>query len=69
MDLRTNRDYFPHRALTDWFYNLDLTPYSPVVTIYTTSLTVNNSTFCPHSVFVCSVWILEHTGIISPIEH
>ena len=34
-----------------------LTLYSPVVTICTTSLTFNNSTFCPHSVFVCFVWI------------
>jgi hypothetical protein len=36
-----------------------------VVTICTTSLTFNNSTFCPHSVFVCFVWIWEQTSIIS----
>jgi len=30
---------FPYTALTDWFYNRDLAIYSPVVTIYTTSLT------------------------------
>jgi len=24
-----------------------------------------NSAFCPHSVFVCSMWILEQTAIIS----
>jgi len=36
-----------------------------VVTIRTTSLTFNNSTFCPHSVFMCSVWISEQTAIIS----
>jgi len=29
----------------------------PVVTICTAGLTVNNSTFCPYSVFVCFVWI------------
>ena len=29
------------------------------------SLTFNNSTFCPHSVFVCFVWISEQTAIIS----
>ena len=29
----------------------------PVVTVCTTSLTFNNSTFCPHSVFMCFVWI------------
>jgi len=41
-----------------------LTLYSPVVTICTTSLTFNNSTFCPHTVFMCFVWILEQTAII-----
>ena len=35
-----------------------------MVTIYTTSLTFNNSTFCPHSVFMCFVWISEQTAII-----
>ena len=39
--------------------------YSLVVTICTTSLTFNNSTFCPHSVFICFVWISEQTAIIS----
>ena len=27
--------------------------------------TLNNSTFCPHSVFMCFVWIWEQTAIIS----
>ena len=31
--------------------------YRTVVTICTASLTFNNSTFCPHSVFMCFVWI------------
>jgi len=35
-----------------------------VVTICTTSLTSTNS-FCPHSVFMCCVWIWEQTAIIS----
>ena len=39
--------------------------YRPVVTICTTSLTFNNSPFCPHSVFMCFVWIWEQTAIIS----
>ena len=39
--------------------------HSPVVTICTASLTLNDSTFCPHSVFMCSVWIWEQTAIIS----
>ena len=36
-----------------------------MVTICTTSLTFNNSTFCPHSVLMCFVWIWEQTAIIS----
>ena len=28
-------------------------------------LTLRNSTFCPHSVFMCFVWIWEQTAIIS----
>jgi hypothetical protein len=36
-----------------------------VVTIHTTSLTFSNSTFCPHSSFMCFVWIWEQTAIIS----
>ena len=47
--------------------------YRTVVTICTAqrslyvppSLTFNNSTFCPHSVFMCFVWISEQTAIIS----
>jgi hypothetical protein len=39
--------------------------YRPVVTICTTSLTFNNSMFCPHTVFMCFVWISEQTAIIS----
>ena len=36
-----------------------------MVTICTASLIFSNSTFCPHSVFVCFVWIWEQTAIIS----
>ena len=39
--------------------------YLPVVTISTTNITFNNSTFCPHTVFMCFVWIWEQTAIIS----
>jgi hypothetical protein len=31
----------------------------------TASLTCSSSTFCPHSVFMCFVWISEQTAIIS----
>jgi len=61
VDLRTNSD----TTLTDCFYNRYLTLCSPAVTICTTSLTFNNSTFCPHSVFLCFVWIWEQTAISS----
>ena len=36
-----------------------------MVAICTASLTFNNATFCPHSVFMCFVWISEQTAIIS----
>jgi len=39
--------------------------YRTMVTICTTSLTFNNSTFSPHTVFICFVWISEQTAIIS----
>jgi hypothetical protein len=39
--------------------------YRTVVTIRTTSLTFSNSPFCPHTVFMCFVWIWEQTAIIS----
>jgi len=42
-----------------------LAVYGPVDIICTTSPTFNNSTFCPHSVFMCFVWISEQTTIIS----
>jgi hypothetical protein len=39
-------------ALTDWFYNRD-------------GVCLLRGTFCPHSVFMCFVWIWEQTAIIS----
>jgi hypothetical protein len=33
--------------------------------MFTTSLNAKNSTFCPHSVFTCFVWILQLTAFIS----
>jgi len=61
MDLRTNSDYFPIQLYLTGFYNRDLTLYSPVVTICTTSLTVNNYTFCPHSIFMAHAHCLLDT--------
>ena len=65
VDLRTNSHYFPIQHSLTGFYNRDLTLCSPVVTICTVSLTFKNSTFCPHTVFMCFVWISEQTAIIS----
>ena len=36
-----------------------------MVTSCTTSLTLSNSTFSPHSLFLCFMWISEQTAIIS----
>ena len=35
-----------------------------MVSICTTSLTFNNSTFCPHTVLMCFVWVWEQTATI-----
>ena len=56
-------EIFPYTTLNDWFYNIDLTLFRPVVTVCTTSLTFNNSTFCTHSKLMCFVWISEHAEI------
>ena len=61
VDLRTNSDYFPIQHELTGFYNRDevcLLRGTDWVLIY-------NSTFCPHSVFMCFVWIWEQTAIIS----
>ena len=39
--------------------------YGTAVTVCKLVLAFNNATFCPQSVFVCSVWISEQTAIIS----
>ena len=36
-----------------------------MVAVCTASLTFSNCTFCPHSVFMCFVWIWEQTATIS----
>ena len=65
VDLEINNDYFPIQHKLIGFYNRDLTPYRPMVTICTTSLIFNIYTFCPHTVFMCFVWISKQTAIIS----
>ena len=45
--------------------SLYVTIETPVVTVYTTRFNIHNATFCPHSVYMCFVWIWEQTAIIS----
>jgi len=59
--LRTNSDYFPIQHGLISFYGRDgvcLLRGTDWVFIY-------NATFCPHTVFMCYVWISEQTAIIS----
>jgi hypothetical protein len=60
--IRTFSLFFP---ITTHIHSKSLTLYSPAVTVCTASLTCSNPTFCPHSVFMCFVWISEQTAIIS----
>ena len=68
VDLRTNSDYFPIQHELTGFYNRDLTLCIPVVNIYTASLTFNNSTFCPYSVFVFCMDLRTNSDYF-PIQH
>jgi len=54
---------------TTALFQITLTLYRTVVTIRTASLTYTNYTFCPHSVFMCFVWISGQTAIISIFLH
>ena len=57
---------FPYTTLTDRFLHQRFNPLKPCgFYMYHQVFTFNNSTFCPHSVFVCFVWIWEQTSIIS----
>jgi hypothetical protein len=50
----------PHRC------NAKVNPFKAQWLLYVPpGLTLTNSTFCPHSVFMCYVWISEQTAIIS----
>ena len=57
--------HLPSAHAHDMLIQVSFNTLWPVVTVCTTSLTFNNSTFCPHSVFMCLVWIWEQTAIIS----
>ena len=62
MDLRTNSDYFP---IQHWLTSLY--SWNGVCLLRGTDwIFIYNSTFYPHRVFMCFVWISEQTAIISP---
>jgi len=77
VDLRTNSDYFPIQHWLAGFYNRDgvcllrgtdwifIRNSGQWLLYVPPGLTFTNSTFCPHSVFMCFVWISEQTAIIS----
>ena len=54
---------FPYTALTGWFFIIERK--CVYCAVRTEHLTFSNSTFCPHAVFMCFVWISEQTAIIS----
>ena len=56
VDLRTNSDYF---TVQHWLVGFCI--WDGVFT----ARYVQHSTFCPHIVFMCFVWIWEQTAIIS----
>jgi hypothetical protein len=60
----------PFQVTVDWLFHLStvkglIWATDSVVKAQWLGLTFNNSTFCPHSVFMCFVWISEQTAIIS----
>ena len=57
--------FFEKKAPTDLIRNKDGKEWRSVVTIYTASLTFNNSTFCQHTVFMCFLWIWKQIKFIS----
>ena len=44
---------------------LNINPLNPSGHYMYHQFNIHNSTFCPHSVFMCFVWISEQTAIIS----
>jgi hypothetical protein len=52
------------RQQSSYLY-LNINLLGPELLYAQTGLAFNNSTFCPHSVFMCFVWLSEQTAIIS----
>jgi len=61
--LRTNSDLCHLQPKLFGFYNRDLTIYSPVVTICTTSLTFTNCTLCPHCIYVFCIYLRTNSDL------
>jgi len=49
-----------------YVYVMHIKPSKPSGHYMYHQFNINNSTFCPYSVFMCFVWISEQTAIISP---
>jgi len=56
---------FPYTSLTDWFWQPRFNPLKPSGHYMHHQFSIKNSTFCPHSLLMCSVWISEQTATIS----
>jgi len=61
--LRTNSDlcHLQHKLIG--FYSRDVTLYSPVVTICTTSITFNNCRLCPHCIYVFCIYLRTNSDL------
>jgi len=60
----------PFQVTVDWLFHFStveglIWATDSVVKAQWLGLTFNSSTFCPHSVFMCFVWIWEQTAVIS----
>ena len=61
--LRTNSDFCHLQHKLIGFCNRDLTLYSPVVTICTTSITFNKCTLCPHCIYVFCIYLRTNSDL------
>jgi len=61
--LRINSDLYLLQHKLIGFYNRDLTLYSSVVTICTTSITFNNCTLCPHCIYLFCIYLRTNSDL------
>jgi hypothetical protein len=62
---RLANPHYPTARVTRGWQRSQLTSKAQRSLYVPPGLTFTNSTFCPHSVFMCFVWISEQTSIIS----